>query len=62
VKPLAAASIITARAAAARNPRWRFEIARGVGHVPQLEVPDWTVATILDWLARDGGRPLRSSA
>ena len=31
--------IATARAAAAANPSWQFEVARGVGHVPQLEVP-----------------------
>jgi len=43
-------SIAAARAAAAANPSWTFEIARGVGHVPQLEVPEWTAATILTWL------------
>jgi len=47
-------SLASARAAAADNPLWRFEIAPGVGHVPQLEVPDWTVEAILDWLATDG--------
>jgi pimeloyl-ACP methyl ester carboxylesterase len=46
--PLAAA-----RAAAARNPAWRFAVAPDVGHVPQLEVPEWTVAQIRDWLATD---------
>jgi pimeloyl-ACP methyl ester carboxylesterase len=47
-------SLASARAAAAANPLWRFEIASGVGHVPQLEAPDWTVEAILDWLATDG--------
>lgn len=46
--------VAAARAVAAANPLWRFEVAGGVGHVPQLEVPDWTVERILDWLARDG--------
>jgi pimeloyl-ACP methyl ester carboxylesterase len=32
------------------NPSWRLEVARGVGHVPQLEAPDWTAAVVLDWL------------
>jgi len=41
------------RAAAAANPSWRFEVAPDVGHVPQLEVPDWTAGRILDWLATD---------
>jgi pimeloyl-ACP methyl ester carboxylesterase len=43
-------NIASARAAAAANPTWRFEVAEGVGHVPQLEVPDWTAARILGWL------------
>jgi len=41
------------RAAAAANPSWRFEVARDVGHVPQLEVPEWTAGRILDWLDTD---------
>ncbi len=44
-------SIRNARATAARNPRWRFETFPGIGHVPQLEVPDLTASCILDWLA-----------
>ncbi len=46
--------IACARVAAAANPTWRFEVAHGVGHVPQLEVPDWTLNQILDWLKTDG--------
>lgn len=46
--------IASARVAAAANPTWRFVVAHGVGHVPQLEVPDWTVDQILDWLRTDG--------
>jgi pimeloyl-ACP methyl ester carboxylesterase len=45
--------IASARAAAKANPSWRFEVAEGVGHVPQLEVPEWTAAQILDWLAEN---------
>ena len=45
--------IASARATAKANPTWRFEVAEGVGHVPQLEVPDWTAEHILDWLATD---------
>jgi pimeloyl-ACP methyl ester carboxylesterase len=47
--PLAAA-----RRVAAAHPLWRFEIARGVGHVPQLEDAPWTAGHILDWLETDG--------
>ena len=43
-------NIASARAAAAANPSWRFEVARGVGHVPQLEAPKWTAERILRWL------------
>jgi hypothetical protein len=25
-----------------------------VGHVPQLEVPEWTAERIVEWLASDG--------
>jgi len=46
--------IASARVAAAANPTWRFEVAQGVGHVPQLEVPAWTIAQILGWLKSDG--------
>jgi len=41
------------RAVAAANPSWRFEVAPDVGHVPQLEVPEWTAGRILDWLVTD---------
>jgi pimeloyl-ACP methyl ester carboxylesterase len=46
-------TIESARAAAAANPSWRFEVAQDVGHVPQLEVPEWTAERILEWLAAD---------
>jgi pimeloyl-ACP methyl ester carboxylesterase len=46
--------IASARVAAAANPTWRFQVARGVGHVPQLEVPEWTISQILGWLKTDG--------
>ena len=40
------------RQAAARNPRWESVILTGVGHTPQLEVPDSVISTIRDWLDR----------
>lgn len=46
--------IASARVAAAANPTWRFVVAHGVGHVPQLEVPAWTVDQIVDRLETDG--------
>jgi pimeloyl-ACP methyl ester carboxylesterase len=44
--------IAAIRQAAARNPRWESVFLAGVGHVPQLEVPDAVIAAIGDWLAR----------
>jgi pimeloyl-ACP methyl ester carboxylesterase len=38
------------RQAAARNPRWETVILPGVGHTPQLEVPDTVIGTVRDWL------------
>jgi pimeloyl-ACP methyl ester carboxylesterase len=58
-------TIGAARAVAAANPSWRFEVAQDVGHVPQLEVPQWTADHILGWLAAvvpSGARKDRGSA
>jgi pimeloyl-ACP methyl ester carboxylesterase len=33
------------------NPHWRYEVAHGIGHVPQLEAPEWTASIVEDWLA-----------
>lgn len=46
--------IAAARAVAAANPAWRFEVAHDIGHVPQLEDPEWTVAHIRSWLTTEG--------
>ena len=40
------------RQAAARNPGWETVILPGVGHTPQLEVPDTVAGTVRDWLGR----------
>jgi pimeloyl-ACP methyl ester carboxylesterase len=40
------------RQAAARNPRWEMVMLPGVGHTPQLEVPDIVIGTVRDWLGR----------
>jgi len=40
------------RQAAARNPRWETVILPGVGHTPQLEVPDNVIGMLRDWLDR----------
>jgi pimeloyl-ACP methyl ester carboxylesterase len=47
-------SIHAARAAAARNPGWRFEVLPDAGHVPQLEEPEAVAGRIRDWLGGEG--------
>jgi len=44
--------VASMREASARFPHWESVILAGVGHTPQLEVPDATAATIRDWLDR----------
>jgi pimeloyl-ACP methyl ester carboxylesterase len=34
------------------NPGWEYLLLEGVGHTPQLEVPDRFAAEVLGWLAR----------
>jgi pimeloyl-ACP methyl ester carboxylesterase len=62
-------SVTSARAAARAHPTWRYAEAPDVGHVPQLEVPEWTAGQILDWLgtqaqaaAREAGCTVRPTA
>jgi pimeloyl-ACP methyl ester carboxylesterase len=44
--------IAAMRQAAERNPRWETAFLAGVGHTPQLEVPDSVIGTVSDWLGR----------
>jgi pimeloyl-ACP methyl ester carboxylesterase len=41
-----------AREVAQRLPAWRYVELGGVGHVPQLEVPERVAEEILGWLPR----------
>ncbi|MCY7340562.1 MAG: alpha/beta hydrolase [Pseudonocardia sp.] len=43
--------VAAARDAARRNPTWRYVELPGVGHVPQLQVPDRLAGIVADWLA-----------
>ncbi|MEX5719838.1 alpha/beta fold hydrolase [Geodermatophilus maliterrae] len=39
-----------AREVARQHPEWRYEELPGVGHVPQLQVPDRLARLLLEWL------------
>lgn len=45
----------TTVAAARLRPDWRLEVMEGVGHVPQLEVPERWVELVNGWLERTEG-------
>jgi pimeloyl-ACP methyl ester carboxylesterase len=47
-------SVKSVRMAAASNPHWDLRIAEGVGHVPQMEAPDWTIEQYRGWIDAAG--------
>jgi len=46
-----------ADAAAKANPAWHYVVFDGVGHVPQLEVPEAFIEEVLSWLRHTGLLP-----
>ena len=50
-------SVAAAREAARRHPRWRYVELAGVGHVPQVQVPDVVAGEILGWLEETAETP-----
>ncbi|MPQ99046.1 alpha/beta fold hydrolase [Modestobacter sp. I12A-02628] len=44
-------SVANARDVARRHPRWRYLELPGVGHTPQLQVPEALAAELVGWLA-----------
>jgi pimeloyl-ACP methyl ester carboxylesterase len=53
--------VAAARQAARAQPRWRYTELPGVGHVPQLQVPDRVAKEILGWLAETVTAPAARS-
>ncbi|HWE69226.1 MAG TPA: alpha/beta hydrolase, partial [Acidimicrobiales bacterium] len=47
--PLAAS-----RQVSAARPDWTFDVAPGVGHIPMMEAPVWTLERITRWLETGG--------
>jgi pimeloyl-ACP methyl ester carboxylesterase len=50
-------SLAAAQAAARANPSWEFRVAPDIGHVPQIEAPDWTIETYRRWATSNGILP-----
>ncbi len=46
--------VAVARAAARAHPSWTLEVLPGIGHVPQLEVPEETARLVTAWLGENG--------
>ncbi|WP_213574260.1 alpha/beta fold hydrolase [Rhodococcus sp. USK13] len=46
--------VAAARKVAADNPRWDTVVLPGVGHTPQLEMPDAVLEHVLTWIDRHG--------
>ncbi len=46
----------------ALQPRWTLNLLQGVGHVPQIEIPEQTARVVLDWLGGQALRPRRAPA
>lgn len=54
--------VTSARATARANPAWRYAEAHDVGHIPQLEAPEWTADQVLRWLADHPGTAAAAAA
>jgi pimeloyl-ACP methyl ester carboxylesterase len=50
--------VANARDVARRNPRWRYLELPGVGHVPQLQVPEQLATDVVAWLEELPAVPL----
>jgi pimeloyl-ACP methyl ester carboxylesterase len=55
--PLAAS-----RQVSSAKPTWTFDVAAGVGHIPMMEAPAWTLERITHWLGVEGASAVRASA
>ena len=53
--------VAAARAVARANPAWSLVVLPDAGHVPQLELPELTARSVLDWLD-NAGRDATKSA
>lgn len=42
--------VAAARYVARRHPHWRYDEYAGVGHVPQMEIPEVVSERVLEWM------------
>jgi pimeloyl-ACP methyl ester carboxylesterase len=54
--------VACSRALVASRPDWSLDVLDGVGHVPQIEVPERTASLVLSWLERTLPADLLSTA
>jgi pimeloyl-ACP methyl ester carboxylesterase len=52
--------VANAREVAGRHPDWRYVELPGVGHMPQLQVPERLAAVVVPWLAESASVPPRT--
>jgi pimeloyl-ACP methyl ester carboxylesterase len=43
-------NVAAARFVARRHPHWRYDEYAGIGHVPQMEIPEVVSERVLDWM------------
>ena len=43
-------NVTSARYVARRHPHWRYDEYAGIGHVPQMEIPEVVSERVLDWM------------
>lgn len=43
-------NVAAARYVARRHPHWRYDEYAGIGHVPQMEIPEVVSERVLDWM------------
>jgi pimeloyl-ACP methyl ester carboxylesterase len=43
-------NVAAARYVARRHPHWRYDEYEGIGHVPQMEIPEVVSERVLDWM------------
>lgn len=54
--------VVAMREIAGRRPDWRYAERADIGHVPQLEDPEWTAVTIRGWLTGPAAGAARAAA